>query len=98
MAITMIPERFPQRRGSAGHHRRQAVLRRKLRERQRANQEIVHAQDQGSTPPPLRTGAGTTGDRPSLFDQTGSSAEIPEESSSGSGLLAVARRLGRATH
>ena len=41
--ITMIPECFPQEWSSAGHHRRQAVLRRQLRERQRANQEIVHA-------------------------------------------------------
>jgi hypothetical protein len=42
-----------------------------LGESQRANQEIAHAQDQGSTTFKIWAGAGSTGDRPSLFDQEG---------------------------
>jgi hypothetical protein len=40
-----------------------------LEERQRADQEIVHAQDQRSYAFTLRTQNGATGDRSGLFDQ-----------------------------
>src|SRR5208283_1811874 len=44
-----------------------------LREIKRANEEIVYASDQRSPPPSLRARFGTTGDRPSLCDQSGCS-------------------------
>jgi hypothetical protein len=40
-----------------------------LGERQRADQEIVHTQDQRSSAYTLRTQNGATGDRPGLFDE-----------------------------
>ena len=50
-----------------------------LEERQRANQENVHAQDQGSSTFTLRTRDGATGDRPELFDQSEhSSSSTPD--------------------
>jgi hypothetical protein len=53
MVIAIIPERFPQGEVGLDITEGKLFLLFDLRERQRANQEIVHAQDQGSAPPSL---------------------------------------------
>jgi hypothetical protein len=53
MVIAIIPERFPQDGVALDITDGKLFLLFDLRERQRADQEIVHAQDQGSAPPSL---------------------------------------------
>jgi hypothetical protein len=55
------PEGFPQGAVTLDITVGKLFLSFELRERQLANQEIVHAKNQRSPPPPLRAGAGAAG-------------------------------------
>lgn len=51
--VITMPGMISTGEGGAGHHSRQAVSPIRLTGETGANQEIVHAQDQGSPSPPL---------------------------------------------
>ena len=67
--IGTIPERFPQGQVALDITRGKLFLRFGLQKRQGADQEIVHAENQGIAPPSFRTGVGTTGYCPRLLHQ-----------------------------
>src|SRR5215472_4759563 len=59
-----------------------------------ANEKVVHAKAQRSSPITIRVRAGAAADRPQLLDRTGNSLRVFETRPGGGGHLATARRLG----